>query len=709
MTRYLRLFVALSVLVSSGGLSYAQNRPSQRLQFDISTEQRSSSLEGEYQKNKLEEEREREQLEKEAEKIGIPKEKNKAEKGEFDIVVEQKKPLPEDKPRAKEEKREQVDRAVKKTEIPKKETAAKVEKGEFDIIVVEQTEDELDELAGEKEEKHKQAGKKVKKIALTKKETQPKTEKGEFDIVIDQKSSSREEKLVERAREKEEKREQAAEKTKKTEPIEKETKTPKDKNDVRIIELSEIKFSQSDILPQSLFATIKERYENTLVSINDIYSIVKMINNEYMLKGYISSQAYLSEQDITGGVLFVNLVEGIVDKVNITGNNTTNESYIKRCIKFDRIGDNLNAIETNKQIMRFNAENDAKARVVLSPGKVFGTSDVDLIIDEPNWYSLNVFCDNAGQKETGEYRGGIFGTVRSLTGYRDILNLGGVFSEGSKAVFVSYEIPEPLFGTRVGAGFDYSDTEIVNGVLKTLEVKGDYYSAYLYAKKPFYIRENTVSNATFNVLTKKGKSSITKYITQNTKTDVLSLNADNSYMTSFGYIYNALAYSQGLKLIEGETNFEKISYYGEFYAGFLNYFGFNLKVRGQAAFDTVPSSEQLSIGGANSVRGYSEGMLMSKDGLNANAEVQYNLNFIKWQYFNFAKIFLFGDYGIVYPDSNANWPDDYENSIYSIGVGLKFGMFKYLEAGITWAFPLGSHDYYEVPGNKILFVVTGKI
>ena len=561
MTLYFRSFVALSVLISSAGFSYAQTKPSERLQFDISVEQRSSSLEEEYNKNKSENEQKREQFNKEAEKIGIPKEESKA----------------------------------------------------------------------------------------------------------------------------------------------------KNKNDEKIVELKEIAFSQSDILPQSFFDDIKKKYENTRISVNDIYSIVTAINNEYMLKGYISSQAFLSEQDITGGVLFINLVEGIVDKVNMIGNNTTKESYIKRYIRFDRIGDNLNAIETNKQIMKFNAENDAKARVVLSPGKVFGTSDVDLVIDEPNRYSLNVFGDNSGQKETGLYRGGIFGTVRSITGYRDIFNLGGVFSEGSKAGFISYEIPEPLFGTRAGAGFDYSDTQIVNGVLQTLEVKGDYYDAYVYVKKPFYVRENTISNATFNALTKKGASYISGFQTQNTKTDVLSLNADNTLMTGFGYIYNAITYSQGLKIIEGETNFEKISYYGEFYAGFLNYFGFNVKIKGQAAWDTVPSSEQFSIGGANSVRGYGEGMLMGQDGINANAEFQYNLNFLKLKFLDYTKLFLFADYGYVWPASNANLPDDYENSIYSIGAGLKFGVFKYFDAGITWAFPLGKQKYYDVPSNKILFIISGKI
>ena len=559
MTRFIRVFTVFAFIISANGLLFAQSTPSEKLQTDIDSGQRSSSLEEEYQKNKVEQEQKREQFNKEVEKIGVSKEESKA----------------------------------------------------------------------------------------------------------------------------------------------------KNKNDEKIIMLKEIKFSKSDILPQNFFDEIKKKYENTQVSVNDIYSIITSINNEYLLKGYISSQAFLPEQDITGGVLFISLVEGIVDKVSIAGNKTTKESYIRRYIKFDKV-DNLNAIETNAHVMKFNAENDAKARVVLSPGKVFGTSDVDLVIDEPERYSLSVFGDNAGQKETGLYRGGVYGTVRSLTGYRDIFNFGGVFSEGAKAYFASYEIPEPFFGTRVGAGFDYSNTQIINGALQTLQVEGNYYDVYIYVKKPFYIRENAVSNLTFNAATKDGASYISGFETQNIKSDILSLTADNTLMTSFGYVYNSLSYSQGMKIIEGETNFEKIAYYGEFYAGFLKYFGFNLKLKGQAGFETVPSSEQFSIGGANTVRGYSEGMLMGESGINANAEVQYNLNLIKWKYLDYTRPFLFGDYGIIYP-LNSTWPSDYETSIYSIGIGLKLGMFKHFEAGVTWAFPLGRQRYYEIAPNSILFIVSGKI
>jgi hemolysin activation/secretion protein len=500
--------------------------------------------------------------------------------------------------------------------------------------------------------------------------------------------------------------ERVQEEKKKLEEIEE--KVGQDPKDEKIVLLKKLMFSQSDVLPQSFFDALKQKYENTKMSVNDIYAIVNAINNEYMLKGYISSQAFLSKQNINSGDLFISLVEGTIDKINLKGNKYTNEKYIKRYINFDN-ADSLNTNDTNRQIMNFNAANDAKARIVLAPGQVFGTSDIDIVIDEPKWYQINAFIDNAGQDETGIIRYGLYSSIRSLTGYRDILNLGGVLSEGSHAAFLSYEIPEPLFGFRVGAGFNYSDTQIVKGQLEPLNVKGDYYGAYIFLKRPFYVREKTVSNVSFNAGSGRGASSITGYTAQDAKSDYLSLTGDNMIMTSFGYLYNSLTYTQGLKIIEGETNFEKITYYGEFYSSIIKYVGAVLKLKGQAAFDIVPASEQFTIGGDGTVRGYNSGIYMSKNGLAATLEINYSFGFLKYKFLDYLSAFVFGDYASVLLDKEADPFAKWSANLFSAGAGIKIGAFKYVEGSFIWAVPLSERDREEVHGSKFMFIVQGRI
>jgi hemolysin activation/secretion protein len=477
----------------------------------------------------------------------------------------------------------------------------------------------------------------------------------------------------------------------------------------KIVFLKELKFSKSNLLEESFFEGLKEKYENTEVSVEDIYAIVNAVNNEYMMKGYIASQAFLRDQDITSGSLLVSMIEGIISAVKLSGNKSTRENYIKRYIKIEN-ADNFKANETNAGIMKFNAANDANARIALSAGKVLGTSEVDIIIDEPKRYSAGVFTDNSGQEETGKIRYGGYATLRSITGYRDIFNVGGVFTEGSNAVYASYEIPEPFFNTRVGVGFDYSDTQIINGeTIKNLNITGNYYNVNVYIKKPFLVREDSVNNITFSGHTRKGESYISSLKTQDTKTDVLSISADNTYMFNGGYVFNMLSYGQGLKLINGESSFEKISYYGEGFLSLPYDFGVSIKLRGQASFDTEPSSEQFGVGGMNSVRGYREGMLMGKNGMSASAEVQYDVKRIRNKIIKYGKVYGFFDFGQIYYEKEDNIPDDYEDMISGSGVGIRMGIYGYVELHLVCALPVVKHKYYENDAVSFLFFVQGRI
>ena len=104
-------------------------------------------------------------------------------------------------------------------------------------------------------------------------------------------------------------------------------------------------------------------------------------------------------------------------------------------------GDRLNVKELQDNILMFNAANDIKARIAMEPGEKFATTDLDVIVEEPQRVSVSAFADNAGQKSTGVYRAGAFASVRSLTGYRDNLNFGGVVTEGSNAFSVRLIFP----------------------------------------------------------------------------------------------------------------------------------------------------------------------------------------------------------------------------------------------------------------------------
>ena len=480
--------------------------------------------------------------------------------------------------------------------------------------------------------------------------------------------------------------------------------------DEKVLKINKIFFAPSTVLPESLFQELKEKYEGQLLSVNDIYAILDRLNNAYLLNGYLASRAYLPEQDVSGGVLVVSLLEGRLDKFSITGNQHTRTSYIRRYIDFCPC-DLIQTQTLQQGVLNFNAANDAKARLTLEPGAVYGTTNVNVVVDEPPTVSVVGFMDNAGQRETGRLRYGATGTVRSLTKYRDILSAGGMMSKGSHSAYVSYEIPEPFFNSRVGVSFDYSDTDIVNGNLEPLNITGNFYNFSLYAKKPFWVRVNTISNARVSLNTKKGANYIDKHKTQENKIDTISLSLDNIWMFNRGYLFNMMSATEGLKLLQGDNYFVRGNYYGEAQYNLSKYFGLNLKVKGQVRVDgEVPSSEQMQVGGINTVRGYREGMLTSDNALDGMFEFQYNMLFLKKQAFiDYAQSFVFFDYAKVFPSHHIYYPKGYDKNLYSTGVGLRMGFLKHFEGVVGVARTLKKHPYFDKEETKVLFYIQAKI
>jgi len=486
------------------------------------------------------------------------------------------------------------------------------------------------------------------------------------------------------------------------------SKSTKEQQEVTVT-LSKIEFSSSTLLPQTFFDSLNQQYTNRPITADDIASIVDSINNEYLIKGYIAARAFLPKQNISGGVLFIRLIEGKIYSVEITGNKHTKKSYIERTINWPQFSD-INMDDLQQKILNFNANNDAKARLNLAPGPVYGTTNVNVVLSEPDTFSGYVFSDNAGQDETGLYRGGASLSVRSLTGYRDILSLGGTVARGAHSASASYEIPEPWLATRVGAGFDYSDTKIVSRALETLNVTGDFYNYYVYLKKPFWIKPTVSNNFTLSFYIKNGSNYIDGATTQTTDTDLLTASFDNIYIFGGGYIFNMLSFTKGIKMLDGNKDFWRANYSGEFNKALISNLSFNLKARIQLAGgrDELPSSEKFQIGGVNTVRGYDEGLLLSEQGADAMAEVQYNLTSYMPKQITSASIYTFFDCGYISNTQSFILQSDLSKDIYSTGLGLRFSLLKYLDGNVSVARTLKTNTYLTENETKVLFFLQGK-
>lgn len=489
------------------------------------------------------------------------------------------------------------------------------------------------------------------------------------------------------------------------------TQSSKKTDEKTIITLHKISISASDILSNEFLSALRDKYLNRPLTASEVQGIAAEINDQYSAMGYPAARAFLPRQDITSGTLQVSLIEGRVGAVSYQGNRWTADDYLDRFFYLPS-GENvlMPAIET--QVLNFNAHNDIKSRITLSPGEKYGTTDVNIVLDEPNLLSFTAFADNGGQKETGLTRYGISGSMNSLTGFRDVLTIGALGAEGMSSWYALFEMPDPWLAVRWGVGYDHSDTQIVAGALNTLSVKGDYDNVYLYAKKPFFVRRNSVSHLNVNIANKQGSSRIADFLTQTNNVSVLTISADNTWTRPGFSLFNSLAVSQGVSMLGGEADFTSVAYTGEVQQQIISHLALNFKLRlfYADAYDdqVVPSSEKMQIGGANSVRGYTESLALTDSGATGSLELRYNISrwLPTWARTG-ALVFAFLDYGQIFDDNSfVNIERDAPKNLASVGGGIRASITDYVGGSLTGSHTLITNIVAPRKESKFMFFVS---
>ncbi len=481
---------------------------------------------------------------------------------------------------------------------------------------------------------------------------------------------------------------------------------------VPVLFLKKVTIDQSSAIADADWRKITSPYENKKVSIADIKDMLAAMNTLYQKKGYITCRAYLPEQDISSGTLHIALFEGKVGNVEIKEAKSTRPGYVEKSLQIHK-GDVFNRNDMEENLIRSNSSNNSKARLAIAPGDEDTMTTLDLIVNDENRFSGLMFTDNAGQESTGYYRGGIVATARRLAPchyIRDFATVGGIFSEGSTAAFGSYTLTESTWGTAWTAGMDWSDTDMVNGDMSMLDIKGNFYNYNLGVKKFILTTKNNVASLNLTGNYKKGETDLSSVRIQETRTKLLTLGVDDLWLFNKGYFYGSLSVSRGWRnddyLASSDEdggkiplNFWRGNFTSEIQYGFSQLLGVNSKMRAQLCnVNNLPSSEQMQLGGVTSVRGYAEGMISGEQGISWSTELKINLEslFTRWQkVVKKSELFLFYDCGRLDYGSGGAVAALNEKFIDSTGLGLRVTITDYVQASCTATFPLRTH-----PGNE---------
>lgn len=459
--------------------------------------------------------------------------------------------------------------------------------------------------------------------------------------------------------------------------------------------LKDVRTNKSAVLTDAELAKITDSYRYKEITIKELYEMVERINKLYTDKGYITCRAFLKAQTIKDGTVHITLVEGATGEKTVSGNIYTKEKYVLDRVHLDQ-GKIANVNTLNKDLLRFNATNDAQLRLVMKAGKSVGTTDYELQLIEPKQYNFSTLVDNAGNYTSGEFRVGAFYGIKSVFGHRDNLNVGVIGSQGTDALSIAYSRNAGLSGTKLNFAYSTNAVKTVKGV-EDYNTKGHASSYSVGITQPWIICEHTRSEVSFDFNVQDSKSDfMANGLRGNMVNDRINDFTLSFAMTSYGndYVaYQKLGYTRGHFSSNADMFANSSGVFGltKYDGMFQKIFPHSqmISLRGSLQWSSnagLPSAKQFFLGGMYTVRGYKESYISADCGLNLSAEYLFPVSKDKS-----TNGVLFVDYGRTYDESGESASGDH--ILMSVGAGIKANLSTTDFLSIMVATPLKRHYY----------------
>ncbi len=339
------------------------------------------------------------------------------------------------------------------------------------------------------------------------------------------------------------------------------------------------------------------------------------ITSFYGSNGYFLARAYIPAQKIKDGVVSLQISEGKIGKIEITGNKKVDAEELKKFLI--RVNDESNIKEQTleRTLLELNDMIGVTVRSLLKPGELPGTSNLVLEVKESQNYSYGIDGDNFGSRFTGRNRLGVTATVGNLLTLGDRFSIRGSSSNlNQRFIAPNYTFPVNYYGTTVGLSYTYSQQKL-GRELNSLEAGGRTNIFTVEVSHPLYrSRFGQLAFKTgFNL--KNFKNFRLGETTSNDQLRGFYGDLGGNYTDSFqGRTFGSLRVSRGLSETDDRTLLSRFRGRGDASileinltryqsVALLNSY-FIMKAFGQIVDKRVLSPDQFAVGGIGTVRGF---------------------------------------------------------------------------------------------------------
>ena len=474
---------------------------------------------------------------------------------------------------------------------------------------------------------------------------------------------------------------------------------------VGTIRVDRFEFEGNTAFSDRELAEITKPFAGREITFAELIAAEAAVTQKYVAAGYINSGAVIPANQTfsrQGAVVKIQIVEGGLDEIQITGNRRLNSNYLRsrleiatrRPLNRDRLLQALQILQLDPLIANISAELQAGSRPE--------NSRLEVRVKEADSFQGEVFADNNRSPSVGSFRRGVRINQTNLLGLGDGLEVSYANTDGSNELNGSYTFPvNPRNGTiRLSAGA--TRTNVIEEPFDAAGIEGKSRTYELTYRQPIVEKPDrnlalgvTLSRQESNTFLLGERFALSAGANERGETRVSTVRFFQEYVQrSSSQVFAARSqFSLGTDFLGATANDSGPDSRFLAWRGQAQYVRLLapetlLIVRSdiQLADRPLLSLEQIGIGGVASVRGYRQDLLLTDNGAIAIAEVRipvWRVPKVK----GLLQVAPFIDFGVGWNHSGEKANPD-SDKLLGAGVGLLWQMGDQFNLRLDYGIPL---------------------
>lgn len=405
-----------------------------------------------------------------------------------------------------------------------------------------------------------------------------------------------------------------------------------------------LRISGNTVIPEAQLLPLVQDAVGRELGLDGLEDLAARITRYYRQAGYTVAQAYLPQQDITGGVVEIAVVEGRYSAITVKGGDKTQRARLP--LSALRMGDVVADRPLEQTLLMLNDLPGLSVRSTLQPGDSIGTTELVIDLEPGPTVTGSVEADNSGGRATGRWRVGGGLSLTNAAGLGDQLSLRAL-TAGKGLAFgrLGWQAPVGTSGARAGVAVSRMGYQL-GGEFAALDASGTADTLGLSASYPVLrSRGNNLSlQAALDAKRLRDEVGSASFSSRKRATVLtLGVTADRSDgFAGGGFTAYSVNLTAGRLRLEGDAraadaaSAQTDGRYAKLNLGVQRLQSINgqtsllLSFNAQWAGKNLDSSEKMGLGGPAAVRAYPPGEASSDEAQLITLELRRALD-ARWQ------------------------------------------------------------------------------